>query len=51
LAKKFLGLENVNPAIDPQAWLADIFARIATLPQGQLHELLPWVWKQRSEAA
>ena len=37
--------------IDPQAWLADVFARIATLPQGQLHELLPWEWKQRSEAA
>jgi len=28
--------------IDPQAWLADVLARIASLPQ--LHELLPWNW-------
>ena len=30
--------------IDPQAWLADVLARIAALPQGRLHELLPWNW-------
>jgi transposase len=30
--------------IDPKAWLADVFARIADLPQGRLHELLPWNW-------
>jgi len=30
--------------IDPQAWLADVLARIASLPQGRLHELLPWNW-------
>ena len=30
--------------IDPQAWLADVLARIANLPQGRLHELLPWNW-------
>jgi transposase len=29
--------------IDPQAWLADVLARIAALPQGRLHELL-WNW-------
>jgi hypothetical protein len=29
---------------DPQAWLADVLARIANLPQGRLHELLPWNW-------
>jgi hypothetical protein len=34
--------------VDPQAWLADIFARIADLPQSRLHELLPWEWKQRA---
>lgn len=28
--------------IDPQAWLADVFARIADMPQNRLHELLPW---------
>jgi hypothetical protein len=31
--------------VDPQAWLADVFARIASLPQSRLHELLPWQWK------
>lgn len=33
--------------VDPQAWLADVFTRIASLPQGRLHELLPWEWKKR----
>ena len=37
--------------IDPQAWLADVLARIAQLPQGQLHELLPWQWNTASQAA
>ena len=32
--------------IDPQAWLADVFARIAAIPQSRLHELLPWEWKR-----
>ena len=31
--------------IDPQAWLADVLARLADTPQNQLHELLPWEWK------
>ena len=31
--------------IDPQAWLADVLARIAGIPKSQLHELLPWQWK------
>jgi len=31
--------------IDPQAWLADVLARIADRPQNRLHELLPWNWK------
>lgn len=37
--------------IDPQAWLADVLARIANLPVSRLHELLPWEWKDcaRSE--
>ena len=30
--------------IDPQAWLADVLAGIADLPQGRLDELLPWNW-------
>jgi transposase len=31
--------------VDPQAWLADVLAQIAGLPQTRLHELLPWNWK------
>jgi len=32
--------------VDPQAWLADVLARIAGLPQSRLHDLLPWLWKK-----
>jgi transposase len=32
--------------VDPLVWLADVFARIADLPQSRLHELLPWEWKK-----
>jgi len=31
--------------IDPQAWLADVLARIAGHPANQLDELLPWNWQ------
>ncbi|UXN57345.1 IS66 family transposase (plasmid) [Phyllobacterium zundukense] len=31
--------------IDPQAWLADVLARIADMPVTKLAELLPWHWK------
>jgi transposase len=31
--------------VDPLAWLADVLAGIAGIPQGRLHELLPWEWK------
>ena len=31
--------------IDPQAWLADVLARIADTPQTQISELLPWNWR------
>ena len=34
--------------IDPQAWLADVLARIADHPAQRLEELLPWNWKARS---
>ncbi len=30
--------------VDPQAWLADVLARIADHPSHQLDELLPWSW-------
>ena len=32
--------------IDPQAWLADVLARIADHPAHRLEELLPWNWKK-----
>ena len=35
--------------VDPQAWLADVFARIAAIPQTRLHEFLPWEWKRLSQ--
>ena len=31
--------------IDPQAWLADVLARIADIPQTRLSDLLPWNWR------
>jgi transposase len=31
--------------LDPLAWLADVLARIADIPQSRLPELLPWQWK------
>jgi transposase len=35
--------------VDPQAWLADVLAQIADLPQTRLDELLPWNWKAAQE--
>ena len=34
--------------INPQAWLADVLARIADHPASRLDELLPWNWKDRA---
>ena len=30
--------------VDPLAWLSDVLARIAEMPQTQLADLLPWNW-------
>jgi transposase len=31
--------------VDPQAWLADVLARIAEHPAHKLNDLLPWNWR------
>ena len=36
--------------IDPQAWLADVLARIAEHPASKIDDLLPWNWQPRSAA-
>ncbi|KAK0332685.1 hypothetical protein LTR94_023887 [Friedmanniomyces endolithicus] len=35
--------------VEPQAWLADVLARINDLPSNRIDELLPWNWKASSE--
>jgi transposase len=37
--------------VDPQAWLADVLARIATHPAHRLDELLPWKWTPQADVA
>jgi transposase len=32
--------------VDPQAWLADVLARIAAHPAQSIDELLPWNWRR-----
>jgi hypothetical protein len=44
-----IGSATLND-VDPLAWLTDVLARIADLPQGNLHELLPWNWKAAQQA-
>ena len=45
-----IGTAKLND-VDPQAWLADVLARIAEQPQTRLHELLPWHWKPERQHA
>ena len=33
--------------VDPQAWLADVLARLPDHPAKRLDELLPWNWKAK----
>jgi hypothetical protein len=44
-----IGTAKLND-LDPQAWLADVLARIANLPLSRLPELLPWEWARRHDA-
>jgi len=34
--------------VDPQAWLADVLARIAGHPASRLDDLLPWNWRKQN---
>ena len=47
-----IGTAKLND-VDPQAWLANVLARIAGTPQSRLYELLPWNWQdsQRHDPA
>jgi transposase len=44
-----IGTAKLND-IDPQAWLADVIARISDIPVSRLHELLPWHWNAATPA-
>ncbi len=37
--------------VDPQAWLADVLARLPDHPARRIHELLPWNWRQQHSVA
>jgi len=37
--------------VDPQAWLADVLARLPDHPAKRIHQLLPWNWRPKIIAA
>ncbi len=45
-----IGTAKLN-GVDPQAWLADVLARLADHPARHLADLLPWNWHPRSVPA
>ena len=44
-----IGTAKLNN-VDPQAWLADVLARIAEQPVTRLDDLLPWNWCKSNTA-
>ena len=36
--------------VDPQAWLADVLARLPDHPVKRISELLPWSWRTARQA-
>jgi len=44
-----IGTAKLNN-VDPQAWLADVLARIAGHPASRLDDLLPWNWSKSATA-
>jgi transposase len=44
-----IGTAKLNN-LDPQAWLADVLARIAAHPANRLDDLLPWNWSRLETA-
>ena len=44
-----IGTAKLNN-VDPQAWLADVLARIADHPASRLDDLLPWNWSKPKTA-
>jgi transposase len=45
-----VGTAKLN-GVDPQAWLADVLARIADHPAKRITDLLPWNWRAERLAA
>jgi hypothetical protein len=45
-----IGTAKLND-IDPQAWLADVLAKIADYQNSRIDDLLPWNWKARLDVA
>ena len=45
-----IGTAKINN-VNPQAWLADVLARIADHPAARLHQLLPWSCKRTQDQA
>jgi transposase len=45
-----IGTAKLND-VDPQAWLADMLARLPDYPAKRIHELLPWHWRLQNRPA